>query len=179
VLSKKFQEGTGFYSWSGLRYFLFEYEQHLLSGSRQAKVHWDDLLKTGNDRISVEHIYPQTPTAAWDHAFKDIPVEQRKMFAGSLGNLLLLSMSINASLRNDSFENKKAVKYDNSGNMIRNGYGNGSHSELEVAANNEWGPEQIRSRGDRLLKFMQKRWNFSISDSDRDKLLFLYVDRQD
>lgn len=176
VLNKKFKDGTGFYGWSGLRYFLFEYELKLLFGSRQRRVHWDDLLKTGNDRISVEHIYPQTPTDEWENAFKDIPIEQRTMYAGSLGNLLLLSRSINASLQNDSFKNKKEAKYDNTGNKIRNGYKDGSHSEREVADNTDWGPEQIRIRGRALLEFMQKRWDFSISDSDRDKLLFLDVD---
>jgi len=173
VLFKKFEEGTGYYGWSGLRYFLFEYEQQLLSGSRQQKVDWSDLLKSARDRISIEHVYPQTPTSDWDVAFKNIPEEERERYAGSIGNLLILSMSINSSLQNDAFVDKKKPRFDAAGNKVRNGYSDGSHSEIEVATENEWGPKQIRSRGLRLLEFMEKRWEFTFSHADREKLLFL------
>ena len=82
-------------------------------------------------------------------------------------------MSINASLQNDSFSEKKSPKFDASGAKIRNGYSDGSHSEIEIAANDNWGPEQIQARGQRLLKFMEDRWRFSLRDADRKKLLFL------
>lgn len=173
LLVKKFEEGTGYYGWSGLRFFLYEYEQYLLSSSRQQKVDWSDLLKSSNDRISIEHIYPQTPTTQWEEAFKGLSQAKRECFAGSVGNLLLLSMSINASLQNDAFIDKKEPKYDSSGNKIRNGYRDGSHSEIEVAANDTWGPDQIHIRGLSLLKFMENRWDFSLRDADREKLLFL------
>ena len=69
ILFKKFKEGSGYYGWSGLRYLLFEYEQTLLDASRQRKVSWGDLLKPGSDKVSVEHVYPQTPTVEWEQAF--------------------------------------------------------------------------------------------------------------
>lgn len=93
-------------------------------------------------------------------------------YNGTLGKLLLLSMSINASLQNDAFADKKEPKKDASDRTIRNGYADGSHSEIEVE-NDVWGPEQIRSRGVRLLKFMEKRWGFILSNEDREKLLFI------
>nr|WP_223216818.1 DUF262 domain-containing protein [Paraburkholderia phenoliruptrix] len=179
LLFKKFDAGTGYYGWSGLRYFLYEYEQHLRHGSRQQKVEWEDLLKSGSDRISIEHIYPQTPGADWNAAFVDLSQKDKTRYAGSLGNLLLLSMSINASLQNDAFYDKKQPKYDTSGVKIRNGYSDGSHSEIKVAENDDWGPEQIRKRGECLLRFMEKRWGFSLRDEDREKLLFLSGERQD
>jgi len=179
ILFKKFEEGTGYYGWSGLRHFLYEYEQHLRSGSRQQKVDWEDLLKSGSDRISIEHIYPQTPRADWAAAFVDLSQKDKTRYAGSLGNLLLLSMSINASLQNDAFYDKKQPRYDASGAKIRNGYSDGSHSEIKVAENNDWGPEQIRERGQCLLTFMEKRWGFSLRDDDREKLLFLTSEKQE
>ena len=51
----------GYYGWNGLRYFLYEYELNLLSQSRQKKVSWEDLLKTPKDKVSIEHVFPQTP----------------------------------------------------------------------------------------------------------------------
>ncbi len=173
VLRKKFKEGSGYYGWSGLRYFLFEYEQSLFSSStRPQKVSWE-LTKPEVDRVSIEHIYPQTPTPKWESAFKDILNSERVLYQGSIGNLLLLSMSINSSLQNDAFTDKKKPKVDASNKKIRSGYSEGSYSEIEVAANNDWGPKEIRSRGEKLLKFMAERWGFSLRDEDICKLLFL------
>jgi len=174
VLAKKFEGGSGYYGWYGLRYFLYEYELNLLDENRQKKVHWDDLLKTPRDRISIEHICPQTPTDDWRDAFSDVPEEQYYRYNGSLGNLLLLSMSINSSLQNDSFEDKKDPKYDENDRKVRNGYSDGSHSEIEVAQNAQWGPEQVRDRGRKLLSFMEKRWDVRFrNDADKERLLFL------
>lgn len=178
LLFKKFQDGSGYYSWSGLRYFLYEYELSLLDDSRQKKVDWSDLLKTDRDKISIEHIYPQTATEAWAESFAAIPVENRPYFNGTLGNLLLLASSINSSLQNDSFAAKKHPKRDADGKKLRNGYSDGSHSEIEVSANESWGPDQIRDRGLKLLKFLEKRWEVKIKDEDREKLLFLSFEQE-
>ena len=70
-------EEQGYYKWNGLRYFLYEYELSLMTGSRQQKVSWDDLLKTPKDKISIEHILPQTSTEYWDEIFEDIDENQR------------------------------------------------------------------------------------------------------
>jgi hypothetical protein len=176
LLLKKFKGGSGYYGWSALRYFLFEYESSLLSESRQKKVDWADLQKTENDRISIEHIYPQTETGEWATLFANIDAERRENYNATLGNLLVLSMSINASLQNDSFNDKKRVKLNAAGEKLRNGYTDGSHSEIEVSRNESWGPEEIKARGIKLLKFMEKRWGFRFkSDEERDKLLFLDI----
>jgi uncharacterized protein with ParB-like and HNH nuclease domain len=176
VLFKKFASGSGYYGWSGLRYVLFEYEEELYSKARQRKVEWADFLKSERDRVSIEHIYPQTAEDVWEAPFSEISAVGRKRYVGSLGNLLLLSMSINSSLQNDAFVDKKSPKIDGNGKKTRNGYADGSHSEIEVAQNAVWGPEEIRQRGLRLLNFMEKRWNFRLIDEDREKLLFLYAE---
>lgn len=174
ILFKKFKAGSGYYTWTGLRYFLYEYELSLLSASRQKKVQWDDLLKTEKDKISIEHIYPQTPTDEWANAFAAVAEEIRPQYAASLGNLLLLSQSINSSLQNDRFALKKSAKVNSEGRKVRNGYSDGSHSEIEVSAQATWGPEQIRERGLRLLRFMEQRWCFRFKDDgEREALLFL------
>ena len=173
VLFKKFDKGVGYYGWAGLRYLLYEYELSLLTASRQKKVHWDDLQKTKKDSISVEHIYPQTPGQDWEQEFSDIPEDVRPYYNGSLGNLVLLSMSINSALQNDGFAEKKQPKFDGGGRKIRNGYADGSHSEIEVSQNDSWGPEQIRERGLRMLRFMEERWDIKFRDDERESLLFL------
>jgi hypothetical protein len=173
-LFKKFDAGVGYYGWSGLRYFLYEYELSLLSGSRQKKVGWNDLLKTSKDRISIEHIYPQTPTKPWAAAFKGVRPRDKVKYAGSLGNMLLLSAAVNSALQNDSFEEKKHPKHNDDGEKVRNGFSDGSHSEIEVSKLTSWGPDEIRARGLKLLKFMEKRWGISFSsDQAKESILFL------
>lgn len=164
---------SGYYGWSGLRYFLYEYELHLLSQSRQKKVSWEDLLKTPKDKVSIEHVFPQTPTANWQQAFSSVDQRDYHLYSGSIGNLLLLSMSINASLQNDDFDDKKEPKELNN-KKIRNGYSDGSHSEIEVSHNDHWTPKEIEERGQRLLSFMEKRWGFRFKDEQtKTKLLFI------
>jgi uncharacterized protein with ParB-like and HNH nuclease domain len=175
ILFKKFGNGSGYYGWSGLRYFLYEYELSLLSESRQKKVDWSDLLKTEKDKVSIEHIYPQTETDEWTKAFAEVGVENRRYYNATLGNLLLLSASINSSLQNDCFVEKKKAKYNAAKEKVRNGYSDGSHSEIEVSQQDIWGPEQINDRGIKLLSFMEKRWDFKFKD-DAQKRRILFLD---
>ena len=174
LLKKKFENGDGYYGWSGLQYFLYEYELELLSSSRQKKVDWNDLLKTPRDKISIEHIYPQSETDAWKASFKSIRTEEREKYRNSLGNLLLLSSAINSSLQNDAFAEKKKPKFNRDGSKLRNGYADGSHSEIEVSRCEDWGPHEIRERGIRLIEFMERRWDIRFADDQaREKLLFI------
>lgn len=174
LLAKKFKAGNGYYGWAGLRYFLYEYELSLLEESRQQKVDWESLLKSGKDRISIEHIYPQTETDDWVDEFGDLSDEQKKQYGGSLGNFLLLSASINSSLQNDSFAKKKKPKFGKKGVKIRNGYSDGSHSEIEVSKSKKWTQKHIQKRGLKLLGFMEKRWGIEFgSEKVKKQLLFL------
>jgi hypothetical protein len=177
ALLKKYDNGTGYYGWPALRYFLYEYELSLLSESRQKKFEWNDLLKTPRDRISIEHIYPQTENKHWKQQFKGVKKSLKKKYNMSLGNMLLLSASINSSLQNDSFPEKKDPKYDQNRKKLRNGYSDGSHSEIEVSQKGTWGPAEIYDRSIALLKFLESRWQISFKVNqevdERAELLFM------
>ena len=90
------------------------------------------------------------------------------MLSGAIGNLLPLSKSINSALQNDSFEDKKHSKTSG-----RRGYENGSHSEIEVSKLQDWTASEIYNRSERLLKFMQERWNFEFTEEQMTKLIGL------
>ncbi|MCB2199027.1 DUF262 domain-containing protein [bacterium] len=173
-LQKKFKDKEGYYAWYGLRYFLYEYELDLLSDSIQQKVTWDSLLKTPREYLSIEHICPQSMPEHWQKVFSGVPEDHYHLYYGSLGNLLLLSSSINSSLQNDSYESKLHPKFDGDGRRKRTGYSDGSHSEIEVARlYSQWGPEEIRDRGMRLLSFMERRWGFRFRDEEtKESFLF-------
>lgn len=174
-IEKKFKNGGGFYNWNGLRYFLYEYEMDKVRQRGSQKIDWKLFVKGEKDKVSIEHIYPQTPdNKCWKESFKEYKKADQKYFQGTLGNLLPLSQSINSSLQNDCFNDKKNPKYDSKKEKIRQGYLDGSHSEIEVASYDTWNADNILDRGFKLLEFMEKRWNVTFEDEDsKIELLFL------
>lgn len=155
-------EKDGFYSWSGLRYFLYEYELYL-QDSANPKVKWEDFSKRIKED-TIEHIYPQSATDIyWKDRFGQLKPTEKRIYLNTLGNLLLLSRSKNSKLQNYDFEKKKCLK-NKDGKDI--GYYNGSYSEIEVAQQKEWTTETIKERGLSMLQFMEERWKFKFSDWD-------------
>ena len=159
-IEKKFKAGEGFYSWNGLKYFLYEYEMEKVRQRGSQKIDWKLFVKGEKDKVSIEHIYPQTPNnECWEKSFKNLKEQQKQYLQGTLGNLLPLSCSINSSLQNDCFKDKKKAKLNEKNEKIRQGYYDGSHSEIEVANYEIWDKKTILDRGLNLLKFMEKRWD--------------------
>lgn len=161
-MNRRFISADGFYSWRDLRYFLFEYEYSLAAKYKLEKLSWGLLTKVVKDKITVEHILPQTPSKFyWKNQFRQFTPEEIKTLSASLGNLLPLSQSINSSLQNDGFNEKKS-----------RGYANGSHCEVEISKESQWDAKHIYDRGIHLLKFMEERWNFKFESlSQMDELL--------
>ncbi len=154
-INRYFKNYDGFYSWSDLKYVLFEYEAELAKDRNMPRISsWEYFTKTPKDKVSIEHIYPQKPSKwYWRNQFrKYTSEEERHCLTNSLGNLLALSMSVNSSLQSDDFKNKKQNRY---------GYDKGSYSEGEVANCDDWTPETILERGLHLLEFIEKRWNIT------------------
>jgi len=171
--NRRFDSGEGFYGWRDLRYFLFEYEYEKAVKNNIEKVDWNLFTRVEKDKVTIEHILPQTPSKwYWRNMFRAYTAEEIKLLSASLGNLLPLSQSINSSLQNDSFPEKR----NHSGNG-RRGYSNGSHSEIEVAAEQDWTAENILVRGMALLEFMEKRWRLEFLGNDKMDLLHIpFVD---
>lgn len=48
---------------------------------------------------------------------------------------------------------------------------NGSHSEIEVSKLDDWDAFEIYSRTEKLLVFMQERWNIQFDDEKLEKLI--------
>ena len=153
-MNRRFISQDGFYSWRELRYFLYEYEYSLASKYKLDKLSWAVLTKVVKDKITVEHILPQTPTKLyWRNNFRQFTPEEIKVLSASLGNMLPLSQSINSKLQNDSFDDKKA-----------RGYSNGCHCEVEISKEDCWDAQHIYDRGMKLLEFMESRWCFKFED---------------
>ncbi len=168
-IEKHFDNMGGFYYWNSIKYLLYEYESHLAKKYNIDKVSWEMFTKTEKDKVSIEHILPQTPTKYyWRNQFRQFDDEEIELLSCALGNLLPLSQSINSALQNDSFEDKKTSK-----STGRRGYQNGSHSEIEVSKETDWTAERIHKRSKMLLQFMENRWEFSFNKDQLEKLVYV------
>lgn len=175
-----YQKNEGYYSWNGLRYFLFEYELDLQDKAKgNPKITWSDFNKRKKED-TIEHIYPQTPTDdCWTSIFGVYDKKENNTLLHSLGNLVLLGKSKNSELQNKCFNFKK--KHTNKdGDEV--GFFNGSYSEIEVSSYAQWSPIEIEERGKKMLAFLESRWNFNFSDweniskNDLLKLEFIHLD---
>jgi hypothetical protein len=171
-ISNKFKDGSGFYGWSGIRYFLYEYEQYLFAQSKDQtqKIPWNIFVNTG-DMVSIEHILPQTPNnKCWQDSFGQYNPKELSSLTNTLGNLLALSQPKNSRLQNNCYHDKRADK------STSHGYFNGSYSENLVAEKYEqWSAKTIKNRGLELLLFMENRWDIKLGD-ETTKLKLLNID---
>lgn len=145
---------NNYYAWSGIRYFLYEYELHLARGTG-VKLKWEDLEKY--PQRSIEHILPQTPEAKYWLTRFDQPA--RKMYTHYIGNLSL-------TLDNSSYSNKPFP--DKAGSLS---HPNPCYAtaplfmERKIAADyQEWNVKAILSRADVIRKWALDRWKVSSED---------------
>jgi len=149
---------NGFYSWHGLGYFLYEFEESLRN-SQGIKVNYSFASQTAK---SVEHILPQTLNNNWKLKLANLSKAQKKGLIHNLGNLLLISTEKNSQLRNDDYSIK------------RDSYKIGSFSENKVAKEfSDWGQTEIEKRERVLVKFLKKRWRLD------DNFLEIYFSADD
>jgi hypothetical protein len=160
----------GFYGWQGLRYFLFEYEQYLKEQARMnsTRLNWDDFTTSRKDYVTIEHIYPQTPSNGDWPEFEALSRKERMTLRNSMGNLLALSQSRNSKLSNRPF----AAKKEDAHGIV--GYSNGSYSEIAVSKLTHWTPTDVIDRGLSMLAFLEKRWSVSLG-SREEKLALLNI----
>ncbi len=146
------------YDWTGLRYFLYEYEQHLAEErSRRPRVNWTQ-VSGGN---TVEHILPQSIAGIpyWKDRFEPAVHEEYKH---DLGNLTLTED--NSSLGNKPFPDKRGKE-----DLVSSCYANSLLlEERELTKWDDWTPESIDERRAELLEWAKERWGFDFGESSDD-----------
>lgn len=176
-LDVKFKHGKGYFSWSAIRYVLFEYEEALYKNARSnsPKISWINFNDVRDDFVTIEHILPQTATKdCWQNVVQDYEPNQIHRITHSIGNLVALSVARNSSFQNNCFIDKKSPP--NGG-----GFSTGSYSELELVDKKNWTIDDISARGKKLLNFIEERWGIKDLNEDfsfwqtlsADDLLFI------
>lgn len=163
----------GYYSWPHVKYFLYEYNLDMQERSKteRRKIFWAEYNDRHADHETVEHIYPQSARASyWTSNFAGFTPKQRDFLKNSLGNLVPLSQPKNSSLSNRPFPEKVEGKRD-----VVVGFRYGCYAENEVAKEPDWTPDRIKTRGLKLLAFMEKRWSLHFG-TEGEKLDMLNLD---
>lgn len=144
------RSGIGFHRWTGLKFFLFNYEEkkHRETGKNDfEKLKWSSF-----DETSIEHIMPKHWGDYWPNTMEQYidaikPSEETlelawKVMINTLGNLTVLKDSKNSSLGNNPWEKKRAA------------YASGCYSEIAISQNAVWDYNTILARGKDMLDFL-------------------------
>ncbi|WP_417355366.1 DUF262 domain-containing protein [Flavobacterium sp.] len=101
--------------------------------------------------LSIEHIYPQTPTNTyWTDRFT---TDERLKLTNNLGNLSLLTVRKNTQAKNFEFKKKIEVYFKADGKASNLAMVN------ELLGYDDWNPSKIRSRNKMLLNHFLKYLN--------------------
>lgn len=145
------REDYDWYDWSGLKYFLYEYEEHL-AGKKGAlpKISWDDVDK--RERAdTIEHVLPQTPVhPAWLQRFDQA---ERKSLTHDIGNLALTKD--NASYGNKPFALKKGTAGSGKPCYAESSF----FMERDLATLDDWTPAHLKARRSALVHWAIQRWH--------------------
>lgn len=141
---------------SALPYLLMRYENHLRSKNAQDRGYKFELKDIENPEI--EHIAPQTETikeSGKDKAsgYCEYDEEFNECFMNSIGNLLLIAGSHNASIGNEAFE-KKLKSYENSPLIQQREVKN------FIVNAGMWDKEAIDERHSEIEQFVLDTWSF-------------------
>lgn len=146
------------YDWTGLRYFLYEYEQHLAEkAGGEPKVDWTQ-VSSGN---TIEHVLPQSIENR-DYWKRRFTPDEHEEYRHDLGNLSL-TMN-NPTLSNKSFPEKKG-SLDHPVHCYSKSL---LLEEEELARWDDWTRKSIDDRRAMLLMWAKERWQIDFSDNTDD-----------
>ena len=137
------------YSWSGLRYFLYEYEHYLASAKGASpKVSFQEMEK----QDTIEHVLPQSidNQPYWRKRFGKA---KHREYMHDIGNLMLTKH--NSYYNNKPFPDKKGSIHEKGPCYATSPL----FQERELAEQDDWTAEAIDKRRARLLDWAKERWH--------------------
>ncbi|MDR3577962.1 MAG: DUF262 domain-containing HNH endonuclease family protein [Anaerolineaceae bacterium] len=155
-------EAENWYAWSGIKYFLYEYEEHLADQKGvSVRMPWEDLIQSRKEN-TIEHILPQTPVDKyWTSRFPT--KEEQVMWINDIGNLTLTydnSPMQNKPFRKGKVDHDDKVSYYEDSTIL---------IEQTLKEEKEWDRNAIQRRRDRLKGWAIERWNVEPPSGGWDK----------
>lgn len=119
----------------------------------------NELIDFENEKITIEHIFPQKPNKSWKKKYSDYELEEMKTFKDTISNLTLTGS--NANLGNKSFLEKR--------NDDIHGYKNSKlYLNKYLSKLNEWNLSAMEGRFEELFKNIVKVWKRPENSEDKD-----------
>ena len=147
------------YSWRGLKYFLYEYEEHLAAEKgAPPEVPWEHIASAGL-KDTIEHVLPQYigDQPYWQERFTS---SEHGEYKHDIGNLALTKW--NSYYSNFAFPIKKGEQ-----GSERKCYAEAPfYQEREIAPEDDWTKESIDARRAKMLAWAAERWRVDFSDVD-------------
>lgn len=154
-----FHPGLDWYNFHGLKYFLYEYEEHLSRG-KGVLLPWDKLVSK-DKKDSIEHILPQTWTRSyWKEKWKKEDVD---LFLHDIGNLTLTFD--NSVYSNKPFPEKKGRPGKPDSYATSNLF-----QEKELALYSMWTVNALKKRRKKVIDWAIGRWEVKGNDSEEIEL---------
>lgn len=142
-------EEFNWYSWKGIKYFLYEYEENLSQGAA-VRIPWEKLEDPKSKQNTIEHILPQTPPPGyWLEHFTQ---EQLARYTHDIGNLSLTFD--NSSYGNKSFPDKKGSPDSDKQCYMKSCL----FMERSLAQFDKWSEEEILERRDDIIEWAKNKW---------------------
>jgi Protein of unknown function (DUF1524) len=134
----------------GIPNFFFRYEEYLSrkKGSQLNQIVWNEIWES-NPNNTIEHILPQDKS---DSGWSNIAEVKHKELVHSIGNLCLLSPSLNSEASNNCFGDKKEA-YKRANLMLLKDIVSDNGVERSV-----WDENSINSRRAQLIEFAINQW---------------------
>ncbi|MFB6215698.1 MAG: HNH endonuclease family protein, partial [Candidatus Aenigmatarchaeota archaeon] len=133
-----------------LRLLLYAYETSLEGEQEDIPFDMKRVVDNRNDKFSIEHVWPQTPSDEVDD--KKSRIEEHKH---RLGNLTLMTQEDNSGNQNDPFQQKKDAFDGSKFRMLE-----------EVFEEDEWNEEIIEEREKEMIARIKKRWPDEYEESE-------------
>lgn len=128
-----------------LRYFFFRYEEYLLkaNGTQLKQAIWNEIWES-TPNSTIKHILPQDKSKfGWSH----VSEAEHQDLLHSIGNLCLLSPSLNSKASNNCFNDKKEIyKAADLASLEKITFNNGAERDV-------WDKDSINSRREQLIQF--------------------------
>ena len=140
------------YAKAGHKYFLYQYELHLLGGAAPA-FGFEHFTQGEFKSATTEHVLPQTPTGECWQVFSTV---DRALYTHCLGNLVLTND--NRAYFNYCFDQKRDGTISAAGVRSASYRTSTLRQEQELSAWSEWTPVQVVERQDRLATWAMDRW---------------------
>lgn len=129
----------------GIVYFIESYK-------RSTK---DSTSLLGFDSYSLEHLMPKKWRNEWDIPETEEKIKQRDSILLTLGNLAIITQTLNASIRDSKWEDKKTGKNKDTG---LDSCAAGLYTMSNVLNQNVWNEEQIKIRAEWLYNQAKEMW---------------------